>query len=662
MDLPMLVNNLAARPHITKHFSLPDFLLFTRVLQVLKERLSWLSDPTHYAPPHALPPDVKTFLCSAFHLDTLTDIDVLDDCWAIVRDSLWASVDGVDAGIFLSRELLDVFMLHGIENGIGVWYHFISLGFCDLFPPVRTCINAECEGATTLTGLEPIQSVYYTREFGPIPAFAYSAKCRACYARYYHNYYVHARGVNRTYYGGVPSVIQITKHAYIEASLCEQLTTSMVCGWLSAANNARIYNSQHADGDGRFPLHWTISNHHLDGPMVADAFFLYALLRDHYEHTAAPFVLRNDTDHDTRIELALRARNQSMVGPGQEEWSHICNRCCEIKTGADAQTYIMRAVVTDGITIGRPCCSVHDCKGRLPTQRSRYCEQHASLVNQCSVEGCERAVDHGFKTCNEPSHRKIEARGEETRSALFQLQRRLERHRVAHLNDSMAAINNSVTGFNADTVEVTEVDEDGECNDKSEEGNRKLRARLGRRWTHNEQLCVATCGVILGRATFYGSEAVNGVRLFLRRLFPTLRSLPHIIFYDNACNFKRMLMSMNPPDHYFDACVLPVDVFHMRSKHSQADAFCNLNCNPAQFPDLYNNGQWRFNSSAAEITNAWFGGFKSIVREMREDRYDFFLDEMVKQKNRMMVGELERRGENPHHLNTAWLLSSEPTL
>ncbi|KAI0073221.1 hypothetical protein K474DRAFT_1678065 [Panus rudis PR-1116 ss-1] len=94
----------------------------------------------------------------------------------------------------------------------------------------------------------------------------------------------------------------------------------------------------------------------------------------------------------------------------------------------------------------------------------------------------------------------------------------------------------------------------------------------------------------------------------------------------------------------------------------KADAFCNLNCNPAQFPDLYNNGQWRFNLSAAEITNAWFGGFKSIIREMREDCYDFFLDEMVKQKNRMMVGELERRGENPHHLNTAWLLSSEPTL
>lgn len=122
MDLPALIDNRAARPHITGHFSLPDFLLFTRILQVLKERLSWLSDPTHRVPPHSLPPDVKTFLCSAFHLDLLTDIDLLDDCWAVVRDSLWASVDGIDTGVFRSRELLDVFILHGIENSIGVWY------------------------------------------------------------------------------------------------------------------------------------------------------------------------------------------------------------------------------------------------------------------------------------------------------------------------------------------------------------------------------------------------------------------------------------------------------------------------------------------------------------------------------------------------------------
>jgi hypothetical protein len=61
--------------------------------------------------------------------------------------------------------------------------------------------------------------------------------------------------------------------------------------------------------------------------------------------------------------------------------------------------------------------------------------------------------------------------------------------------------------------EEVEVDIAERCDGKPETGNRKVRARFGRRWTHNEELCVASCGVILGRATFLGSEAPNGVRV-----------------------------------------------------------------------------------------------------------------------------------------------------
>jgi hypothetical protein len=45
---------------------------------------------------------------------------------------------------------------------------------------------------------------------------------------------------------------------------------------------------------------------------------------------------------------------------------------------------------------------------------------------------------------------------------------------------------------------------------------------FGRRRTHNEELCVASCGVILGRATCYGSEAPNGVRVCLTILYMDL--------------------------------------------------------------------------------------------------------------------------------------------
>jgi hypothetical protein len=68
------------------------------------------------------------------------------------------------------------------------------------------------------------------------------------------------------------------------------------------------------------------------------------------------------------------------------------------------------------------------------------------------------------------------------------------------------------------------------------------------------------------------------------------------------------------------------------------------------------NGGWWFNLSAAEQTNAWFGGFLAIVREMRVDRYNFFLDEMIHRCNKIMVEELKNRGLSPYNIPREELL------
>ncbi len=93
---------------------------------------------------------------------------------------------------------------------------------------------------------------------------------------------------------------------------------------------------------------------------------------------------------------------------------------------------------------------------------------------------------------------------------------------------------------------------------------------------------------------------------------------------------------------------LPVDVFHAVNKHKDSDAFCQLHCNPAGFRELYDEfNKWLFNSSAAEQVNASFGKFQSVVREMAEDNYDFFLDEMIMIHNEWQVGVLYKRGSKP---------------
>lgn len=41
----------------------------------------------------------------------------------------------------------------------------------------------------------------------------------------------------------------------------------------------------------------------------------------------------------------------------------------------------------------------------------------------------------------------------------------------------------------------------------------KLQGVFNRKWTHNEQLMVRPCGIVIGRATFYRSESVTGVKV-----------------------------------------------------------------------------------------------------------------------------------------------------
>jgi hypothetical protein len=48
---------------------------------------------------------------------------------------------------------------------------------------------------------------------------------------------------------------------------------------------------------------------------------------------------------------------------------------------------------------------------------------------------------------------------------------------------------------------------------KSDLGNQQPKARFGRRKTHNEQLVVACCGVIVARGTMFGAESISGVQV-----------------------------------------------------------------------------------------------------------------------------------------------------
>lgn len=126
---------------------------------------------------------------------------------------------------------------------------------------------------------------------------------------------------------------------------------------------------------------------------------------------------------------------------------------------------------------------------------------------------------------------------------------------------------------------------------------------------------------------------------------PGARKPEHVI-YDTNCDAKQQAMASGDP--FFTNIGMCVDVFHFLNKHKVTHQFCQKNCNPAMYPELMDKkGDWFFNTSVAEQTNAWLGGYHSMCREMLPAKFDFFLDEMIRLRNIQVLQRLQAAGSHP---------------
>jgi hypothetical protein len=170
-------------------------------------------------------------------------------------------------------------------------------------------------------------------------------------------------------------------------------------------------------------------------------------------------------------------------------------------------------VVVDGVTVGHPCCTVHNCFEPLETQRNRFCKSHEATEGRvCAIKGCTQLHQKDACVCSDPEHVEAERIHVERGQARFQLKDRLERARVSHPNDRIAE--DRVLDDVADDEAEQEIDIAAALQNDARDTDfqhKRLRAQFGRRRTHNEELIVAPCGIILARQTFYGAEGVNSV-------------------------------------------------------------------------------------------------------------------------------------------------------
>ncbi|KAJ7489705.1 hypothetical protein B0H11DRAFT_1860262 [Mycena galericulata] len=400
---------------------------------------------------------------------------------------------------------------------------------------------------------------------------------------------------------------------------------------------------------------------------VWDAFIILTLL-DYNQRKGTCLQVPQTGDQKDRFTAAMAARNAEVILQGQEDVvGHCCDKCMRRDwTNADGITSDIQAILSDGLAIGHVRCQSPHCTIHLSNNRHRFCALHRGLDDVCSIVGCERPVVPGTKACDDRQHTEMERLHYERGKAAFTLRDRLQRHRLNH-----------PTGDNSDStaeedIEWFEMDKDGrvrvqhrdnpgsvgvedssqpECEaSKSDDGNRRFKALFGRCRTHNEQILVWPCGVIFARATFYHAEAVSNVLLFVQKAFsvPGAHKPEHFI-YDTNCDAKQQVNAHPEAWSWFKDVGMTVDVFHFLNKHDVGHTFCQENCNPVSCPELMNpDGKtWYFNTSIAEQTNVWLGGYHSMCREMLPTKYNFFLDEMIRLRNKITISKLSADGQNP---------------
>ncbi|PBK95017.1 hypothetical protein ARMGADRAFT_1045269 [Armillaria gallica] len=406
-----------------------------------------------------------------------------------------------------------------------------------------------------------------------------------CYGckQIYHHNY-YVKNSMRFYYDIIPDIIQIGDHQFVEKRLVESWRLSMNLAWVSASNLANIYTQTHCR-NLELPSDWTIG----------------AILSHQHVYTGIICLSLWEDNDGRRSILSV---------------PHTAGKT-------------MTAVIMDGNCLGRPKCKHPHCKTALTSTCHHFCHSHTSFNKICAIKECEKHIVDGRHTCDNPVHAEIEWVHTMHGQAQFQLKERLLCAAIAHPKDSPPQISTD-DNHGSDAEE----DKDQEYDVHEEEFHipsqsqsqpqsqacpkKRVRAMFGHAHTRNEQFLISSCGIITAREMFYDVE-----------------SIPSVVHIKDDPDFKNV--------------GLAVDVFHFSCKHSESDTFCQQHCNPIAYPELHGeDGKgWWFNTSIAEQTNVWVGGFHSICREMCADHYNFFLDQMIIMCNKITHERLEKKGCYP---------------
>ncbi|KAF8236141.1 hypothetical protein L208DRAFT_1253191, partial [Tricholoma matsutake] len=391
LNLADLCTSFSSFPSLAKIITLDDINKFLGLVCHFLIEIKLHVPPNSKAPPYRLPIYIHKLFCSCLGLDE----DDVVCMWDVLKDVIW-------------------------ENPEQAYYMF--------YLPVSACVSCVLE--LSLRTLSRYEVSFHTLHNGTHRALSSSFACNACKIRYHHNYYTDNHLHLRYYYysSTVPSNIQIEEHTFVDAKLCEFFTHLSLFAWVSAQNNANVFNHTLLDTSSGSTGDKTITSE-----QVSRAFVVNALLWESAEN-AAPLIVPDIGDNDERMKQAMELRNKRMIDEGQPHLMHACKVCEKFLPGS------FRAVTMDGTSIGCPCCNVHNCTQPLLKHCAHFCAGHEYKKNECVVMDCGAPVQPGFWTCANLLHRALEQYRNEKGKAFFQLKQRLQKSNASHGSDSMGQL------------------------------------------------------------------------------------------------------------------------------------------------------------------------------------------------------------------------------
>ncbi|KAG1838382.1 hypothetical protein DFJ58DRAFT_733873 [Suillus subalutaceus] len=602
---PPTISKALATHNLLEMLSFEDVLAFTSRASALKHDI--MLPQLQTTPDNVLPDILPLSICEFLQLSTGLTMDTVLACWRAFKEIVWVMPSHHELAVEHER----AFREHGQRLG---------LTSISLYPPHTHCTQSNCSITQSQAPLKKAKSRQVVLHIlrGAIPTWSVHLICHTCNTIYMNNFCI--AECRRWYYGGVPEYIQVADHHFVDWRLANLWVELHLKGHVSAQACANIYNSalsmreENKLGDAGWQFGFKLKNEH-----IWDAFIVLALTEDCAR--GVPLDVPNDGTQAHRFSAAMQAHNERIVREGQPELRHYCDTCMRTYWNDDGSVRKVQVVVTDGLSMGRPCCNIFRCRNPLANNRSRFCRQHLDegLDKVCAIVDCDMPISPGWKACTLPAHQEMECLHGEKMRANFQAAKRLQKMHAAQPNDAMVAqqlsdaldlefkdewytldpTTQSMKLFTLNNLSSTG-ELDATCDGKSELGNCKLRAKFGRSRTHNEQIVIRPCGIIVARATMVAAEAISNVLHMVKTMFslPGAQKPEHIM-YDSNCNALREVQSRN--DTWFDNVGMCVNAFHFQTKHKEGDDFCQTRCNPAHYPELLNaDGSWFFNSSIAE--------------------------------------------------------------